>query len=61
MENTKVEFLKGLNYKGWLPALTTNIRLRREWVIVANTLAYYDIVKISGQDCGVSVEHPSLT
>ncbi len=37
----------GLNSNGWLPALLPCIRLGRQLVTLANTLAYYDAAKIA--------------
>ncbi len=43
---TTVELLMGLNFNGWLLALLPCIRLGRQLVTLANTLAYYDAAKI---------------
>jgi hypothetical protein len=46
LELNRVEPIMELNYNGWLLALHENIRLRWEWLKLANTLAYYDMAKI---------------
>ncbi len=38
-------YLTCLNYSDWRPAFPANIRLRYQWLIVANTLAYYNTAK----------------
>ncbi len=43
-----MELLKGLNSYSWLPALSTNIRLRKMLLTFEKTIAYYHMVKIAG-------------
>ncbi len=47
LEPARVEPFAGLKPKGWLLALSTNIRLERMWLTMTNTLAYYDLVLIT--------------